>query len=423
MKAKDQISGAETAAPDPKTPTKHSLDGGIITVHKGVAIYKTHASPFWFARIRDPQAKKYVVRSTKATSRVKAREIAEELAHEVLSAVRKIPKEYSFKYYATRFIEKGRRLVATGERNANYIRTTRLFLDNDEWGLMKHFGGQDVRELRTRHWAEFLDQTAAKRPDLATSTRNMLGATFRNVMKVARDDGVIDAVPDTPRTRQKDNPRPFFRFYPLVDKDKDTYKALLAAAKEMGDQKIKVRGVEVTDELYDIILFITHSFVRPTTTELYALRHSDIQVAENPRRLLMTVRNGKTGYRVANSMEAAVTVFKRIKERNPLAGGEDYLFFPSYENRATAARIFQRQFNEALDKAGIKHDPYTNQNHSVYSLRHTAICMRIILSQGQVNVFNLAKNAGTSVEQIERFYARNLPLSAEMARNLQSFGS
>ena len=34
----------------------------------------------------------------------------------------------------------------------------------------------------------------------------------------------------------------------------------------------------------------------------------------------------------------------------------------------------------------------------------------------------LAKNAGTSVNQIERFYARNLPLSAEMARNLQSFG-
>jgi hypothetical protein len=28
-----------------------------------------------------------------------------------------------------------------------------------------------------------------------------------------------------------------------------------------------------------------------------------------------------------------------------------------------------------------------------------------------------------SVEQIERFYARNLPLSKEMAKNLQSFGS
>jgi hypothetical protein len=38
----------------------------------------------------------------------------------------------SIKCYATRFIEKGRRLVATGERSANYIRTTPLFLDNDE---------------------------------------------------------------------------------------------------------------------------------------------------------------------------------------------------------------------------------------------------------------------------------------------------
>ena len=59
--------------------------------------------------------------------------------------------------------------------------------------------------------------------------------------------------------------------------------------------------------------------------------------------------------------------------------------------------------------AGIIFDPYTNQNHTVYSLRHCAICMRIIMSHGQGNAFNLAKNAGTSVEQIERFYARNLP--------------
>ena len=70
----------------------------------------------------------------------------------------------------------------------------------------------------------------------------------------------------------------------------------------------------------------------------------------------------------------------------------------------------------------MKQDRYTNSVHTVYSLRHTAICMRIILSQGQVNIFNLAKNAGTSVDQIERFYARNLPLSREMAINLQSFG-
>ena len=76
----------------------------------------------------------------------------------------------------------------------------------------------------------------------------------------------------------------------------------------------------------------------------------------------------------------------------------------------------------SLDDTGLKHDPITETERSVYCLRHTAIYMRIILSQGKVNIFNLAKNAGTSVNQIERFYARNLPLSPELAKNLQSFG-
>ena len=75
-----------------------------------------------------------------------------------------------------------------------------------------------------------------------------------------------------------------------------------------------------------------------------------------------------------------------------------------------------------MARAVIERDPVTGKNHTIYSLRHTAICMRLILSQGQVNIFNLAKNAGTSVNQIERFYARNLPLSKEIAINLQSFG-
>jgi len=48
--------------------------------------------------------------------------------------------------------------------------------------------------------------------------------------------------------------------------------------------------------------------------------------------------------------------------------------------------------------------------------------MRIILSHGQVNIFNLAWNAGTSVNRIERCYARHLPLSRQMIKNLKSFG-
>ena len=203
-------------------------------------------------------------------------------------------------------------------------------------------------------------------------------AAFRNVMKVVRDDGVIDVVPDTPRVTVRDNPRPFFRFHPLVTQANDEYKKLLAGAKTLAANGIVVRGVPVTEELYDLILFTVHSFVRPMTTELYALKHNDITIADQPKRLLVTVRNGKTGMRIANTLEGAVAPYNRLHQRYPDAKGEDYIFLPHYENRVTAARIFARQFNALLEETQLKMDAVLQTERTIYSLRHTAICMRII---------------------------------------------
>ena len=407
-----------------KSKSPHRLNGEILTIRRGVAIYRTYASPYWNARIRDRANGKYLVRSTKETSRLKARTVAEELAVATAAAKPIIDPAHLFDTYAQRFIQRATALVAKGERNKNYVRTGSLCLEHPQWGLLSHFGGTDIRQVQTRDYMTFMDGLSKSRPDLSLSTLNMLSATLRNVLKVARHAGVIDHIPETPRVRQKDKPRPFFRFHPLVAKNKDAYQKLLATAKEMAAQKVAVKKAGViTTELYDLILFVAHSFVRPTTTELYALRHEDIAVADNPRRLLVTVRKGKTGARIANTMQAAVSVFERVRKRYPNAKSDDYLFLPQYLERQTAARRIARQFNAVLAKAGIKQDPFTKTDHSVYSLRHTSICMRIILSHGKVNIFNLAKNAGTSVEQIERFYAKNLPLSSEMAKNLQVFGT
>ena len=152
----------------------------------------------------------------------------------------------------------------------------------------------------------------------------------------------------------------------------------------MAKEGVVVRGVPVTYELYDVILFVTHSFVRPTTTELYALKHNDITVSDNPKRLIVTVRNGKTGFRSANTMPNAVSIYDQIRKRYPDATGEDFIFLPEYQNRQTAARIIQRQFHELLTRASLETDVISGAKHTMYSLRHTAICMRIILSEGRV---------------------------------------
>ena len=393
-----------------------------IRLYQGLSIYRVENSTKWYVRVWDRKRKKYIVKSTGEDSAVKAKALAQELALSLLKAEKPVEREFSFNNFALKLLHKSRLQQTSGDRSKGYVKALHWAIQNEDWGLLRFFGERDVRQIRTQTYQEYMADLAKRRPDMTASTRNTLMATLRNVLKIARDEGVIDAVPETPRSRVKDNPRPFFRFHPLVAKDDDNYQKLLRQVKQMADQSIEVRGIEITDELYDLVLFLTHSFVRPITSELYAIKHSDITIANDPRRLIVTVRDGKTGDRSANTMEAAVSVYQRIKVRYPDAKPEEHLFFPDYKNRITVSNIVQRQFRQVLKDGNIQIDEATGKTHTLYSLRHTAICMRIINSEGRVNIFNLAKNAGTSVDQIERFYARFLPLSKEMAKNLQSFG-
>lgn len=122
--------------------SKHALSEDIILISRGVAIYKTGASPYWQCRIRDAQSKRYVVRSTKETSRIKAREAARELADEIRSREKVVERAFTFDHYARRTIAKAERMVAGGERNANYARDIRYCLENKEWGLLKFLGAR-----------------------------------------------------------------------------------------------------------------------------------------------------------------------------------------------------------------------------------------------------------------------------------------
>ena len=224
----------------------HRLKGKIIRIRRGLALYQTYASPFYFARILDARNQRYKVRSTKETNALKrARSLTNMRIRSQVAMLLRTESSAS-RPMPTASFRRDNSSQRSGERNKNYIRTTRLFLDNDNWGLVRHFGTRDVRDLTTRDWQLFIEKLSRKRSDLSSSTRNMLMATFRNVLKVARDDGLIDVVPATPRQRQKDNPRSFFRFAPLVEPERDEYQQLLQGAKRLAEDHAVVRGVEVT---------------------------------------------------------------------------------------------------------------------------------------------------------------------------------
>jgi hypothetical protein len=408
-----------------KTPNRFALQGKIINLRRGLAIYKVNASPYYRVRVWVPSQKRRIVRTTKTPDRVEAIKIAEQFLDTLGSRgiLQEIPQSRTFKTFANKLLLNEKARGERGEISPRLWTVTKFYLEHKNWGVLRRFATTDIATIQTKHYHQYLDWVQEQDSSLRPATINHIASVFSKVLKLAQKEGIIDWLPATPRVKRKDNPRSFFRFYPLVDKKNDEYQMLLKTAKDMAEDKVRVRETIITDELYDFILFMVHSFLRPTESEIYALTHRDIAIADNPRRLIMTIRKGKTGHRISNTMPGAVSAYNRIKIRHQGYTDDDFLFFPTYKKRSSAKRIVQRQFNALLERCHLKQDRYSDADHTVYSLRHTAICMRIILSKGQVNIFNLAKNAGTSVDQIERFYARNLPLSKEMAINLQSFGS
>ena len=141
----------------------------------------------------------------------------------------------------------------------------------------------------------------------------------------------------------KDNTRPFFRFDPLVSKADDAYKKLLSTAKAMSMKCIEERGIPITVDLYDLILFLVRSLVRLLSAVFYALTHGDVMVADDPRRML-TIRD-------TQRLVARICAHKPNRKLTTL------LLRPQYAKRTTAGKVFQQQFNALLNRAGLEVDP------------------------------------------------------------------
>lgn len=135
----------------------------------------------------------------------------------------------------------------------------------------------------------------------------------------------------------------------------------------------------------------------------------------------MSVHGGKTGYRKAATLAMAVLLYRHTQSALVASDPDAHVFMPEYANRATAVSTARRIFNHVLQLAGLKYDSAGNAR-SPYSLRHFALQSRLRTSKGKVNIYWLAKNAGTSVDQLQRFYLKNMELSQEQVENLQTFG-
>jgi hypothetical protein len=109
-------------------------------IRKGLSLYKTNRSPYWFARIWISGDQKYVARSTKEISRLAAEEVAEELLNDLKQDryVFGVPKDRTFSHYADMSIKEQQRQSGK-TKNPRFAKDDEKLLKRDGDGIIDYF--------------------------------------------------------------------------------------------------------------------------------------------------------------------------------------------------------------------------------------------------------------------------------------------
>ena len=284
-----------------------------------------------------------------------------------------------------------------------------LFRSGD--GILVYFGKYDISKITTgmiRDYLVHLDSNREK--PLAGSTKKKHVMVIRRVLGMAFEDNDIDRLPDAPKISSQDKPRVAF-----TDAQ---YKQFIKTGTACAKQGDVVSGVKIELDHIHMFKFVVHSFLRPTIGELFGLRHKDITMKSDPTHLEMIVRKGKNGLRESFTMPFAVLLYKSLSTnlfwKKP--DTDEYVFMPKIEKRDYARTVAGRMFKHIIKEANLdnEEDPLTT-----YSLRHYALQKRVRDSKSRVDRHVLAKNAGTSIEMLERHYLSRMAPSPEIIERFQ----
>ncbi|WP_096703570.1 tyrosine-type recombinase/integrase [Magnetospirillum sp. 15-1] len=177
------------------------------------------------------------------------------------------------------------------------------------------------------------------------------------------------------------------------------------------------RTRERREHLRDYCIFLYYSGMRPG--EAMNLQNRDIHIqdaANGEEMVILDLNEGKTGERDVVAMPEVADAIRRLRKREIATGPNDFLFINEHgEKLGVPSATFSRMLEDLyLEKDADLRIGRTNQKRTPYSLRHTYADTRLM--EGDVNVFDLSENMGTSVQMIKHHYkhARNSAKAKEL---------
>lgn len=366
-------------------------------------LFKPTTSPFW--QVRFKRGERYVVRSLQTEDFVQAQAKAEAIVAAALAKDQAVRPSSSMTLVEAMqaIVARDERRILSGARSRTLNRDQRSFLQHT---FRPFFGDLAISSIGYPEIQSLVDRLLDQGLSPATVRRNLvfLSKTLKHAWRM----GWLQTLPPMPTIEGKPQVRGW-----LTESDYTNLLKYLVQEIESRRTVITVRYNTIDEQLRLFITFMVNTFLRPSDAKL--LRHSHIEVVQglNTNYLRITTDFSKTVRSPVVSMPEAVAIYRRLVRYQQAQGygrSFDYLFFPKYRNRDVALQHLRLQFQEVLARIGLAR-ARTGEKLTLYSLRHTAIMLRL-LAGSPVDLITLARNARTSVDMIDRFYARHL--TAEM---------
>jgi integrase len=280
--------------------------------------------------------------------------------------------------------------------------------------IFEFFKSRQIRLIDSATIEDFVNFLTQKR--LTTTTILGYLAHARKLLQLLFKKELLQRFPLFPVVKTQFNSRGSFtitEFRAIVRESKRLREVRFIDWPERGKMIwIKETYHRMPVEMNLLIRFMVFTFLRPG--DVRQLKNKHIETVNGKFNYLrLTLPEVKRHQAPIVSLPSAVAIYRNTLQYQTSQGfglPEDYVFFPAEKNRQAMLNTCGWLFNWILNNLNLKLGPHGIER-TLYSLRHTAITFRLIYG-GNIDLLTLARNARTSVEMIEKFYASTL--SAEM---------
>jgi integrase len=322
-------------------------------------------------------------------------------------------KKNNFTVLAGKLLDQEWERVSRGELSVGSVGIQKNRLDAHVLPFFRYVAPTQVTHVDLEGFVSRLTQH-----HLSSTTISQYLVLVRKLLKLAVRQGLLKEVPEFPRIKVSTQPRSMLSL--------DEYRQLARTALKMSRSGVQAPPLKSTDghrdrfwvaprnmllapDMFWVIRFMVNAFVRPG--DLRQLKNKHVTVVRGGSAYLrLNLPETKKHDKPMVSMQAAVHVYESALNHarsQGYGGPDDFVFLPAEKDRNYALAVLGFWFKWVMREAGLSTTDEKNRPRTLYCLRHTSIMFRLLYGQG-IDMLTLARNARTSVQMIERFYASSL---------------